>query len=381
VLEVSIAVVLLVGAGLLQRTFSNLMNVDLGFQPAGVVTASLFLGVRPPEVRAAVLDRILDQVDAVPGVQSVGAVQFLPLRGMTCGTAFWNEAEATGRDPARAHPTDCALVTRDYVAAMGIPVLEGRAFDRRDRLGSARVVMVNDAFARRYFGGGPAIGRRVLVDSSNQAPAEVIAVVGNVRHEAMTSAPSPCVFLLHAQTPGYITNLVVRTAGEGQGIAPAIKRAVHDVDPAMAVSGMGTLEQDVSAVLAPTRVRARLVAAIAVLAVALAVIGLYGLLAYIVEQRAHEIGIRLALGATRHAIFGAVLAEGARLVVLGLVCGLVAALGLRRVIATFVFAVTAGDPATYLGAVAGFTVIALAVLAVPALRAARLTPMAALRDE
>jgi putative ABC transport system permease protein len=381
VAEVALAVVLLVGAGLFLRTFSNLARVDLGFRPAGTLTAGLFLGMRPPETRIAVLDAILERVETLPGVVAAGTIQFLPLRGMTCGTGFWHEADAQERDPLRMQPTECALVSRGYFAATGIPVVHGRAFERHDRTGTARVVMVNQAFARRYFPDGRALGRRVFVQSRNQELAEIIGVVGDVRHNGPTVDPAPTVFLLHAQTPGYITNLVVRTNGSPSVQASAIRRAVHAVDPTQAVSDIGTLNQDVAKVLAPPRLRAVLVAGIAVIALALAVIGLYGLLAYTVNQRTHEIGIRLALGATREAIFAAILAQGVRLVAAGLILGLGAGIWLRRVVSTFVFGITAGDPATYAIASIAFLLIALAVLALPALRAARLEPVTALRDE
>jgi predicted permease len=381
VFQVALAVVLLVGAGLLFRTFSNLSGVDLGFQPAGTVTTSLFLGVRPPDTRATVLNQILDHVESLPGVQAAGTIQFLPLRGMTCATGFWREEDAQGRDPSRTQPTECAVVSRGYFAAMGIPVVEGRAFERGDRAGTARVVVVNQVFARRYFPDGRVVGARVFVQSSNQELAEVVGVVGNVRHNGPAVDPAPAVFLLHAQTPGYITNLVVRTSGDRSALAAAIRRAVHDVDPTQAVSDVGTLEQDVAKVLAPARLRALLVASVAVIALALAVIGLYGVLAYIVNQRTHEIGIRLALGATRESIFAALFTHGARLVIGGLILGLGTSLWLRRVVATFVFGITAGDPATYAAASGAFLLIALAATAIPAIRAARVEPVMALRDE
>ena len=241
-MEVAMSVVLLVGAGLLLRTFSSLVRVDLGFQPAGTVTMGLFLGMRPPEARVAVIDQILDRVEALPGVKAAGTIQFLPLAGMTCGTGFWLEGQGVG-NPSRALTTECSLISRGYFAAMGIPVLEGRAFDRRDRAGTPRVVIVNRAFARRYFQSGGAIGRRVLVQGSGQALAEIVGVVGDVRHNGLTSDPAPAVFRLHAQAPGYITTLVVRSSGDAVSQVAAIRRAIHDVDPAQAVSSAKSLEQ------------------------------------------------------------------------------------------------------------------------------------------
>ena len=341
----------------------------------------MFLGVRPPDARVAVLDEILDRVENLPGVKAVGTVQFLPLRGAACGTGFWHEENAEARDPSRAHPTECALVSRGYFAAMGIPVLEGRAFDRRDRLGTARVVMVNAAFARQYFPDGRVIGRRLFVQGTNQALAEVIGVVGNIRHDGVTVDPAPIAFLLHAQTPGYITNLVVRTSGEPLAQAAAIERLVHEVDPTQALSNVGTLEQDVTKVLAPSHLRAILMTTVAVIALALAAVGLYGLLAYIVNQRTHEIGIRLALGATRKGIFRALFNQGARLVVCGLLVGLSAGIWLHRLLSTFVFGITPGDLGTHIIACSALLLIALVSVTVPAIRAARVEPIVALRDE
>ena len=381
VAEVALAVVLLVGAGLLLRTLSSLVGVSLGFQPARTLTMGLFLGVRPPEARINAIDQILDRVEAVPGVEAVGTIQFLPLRGMACGTGFWREEAAGTRDPARTQSTECGLVSRGYFAAMGIPVLEGRVFDRSDRRSSPRVLVVNESFAKRYFADGRVLGRRILVQSSNQALAEIVGVVGDVRHNGLTLDPVPTVFGLHAQTPGYITNLVVRTAGDPIAHAAAIRRAIHEADPMQAVSTGGTLERDVAAILARPRMQAILVTAFAVIAVILAVIGVYGLIAYLVTQRTHEIGIRLALGATARRILGELVAEGAGLVASGLVVGLAAAVGLRRLLSTHVFGITPGDPLTYLLATLVFLAAALAAVVVPARRGAGVEPINALRTE
>jgi putative ABC transport system permease protein len=161
---------------------------------------------------------------------------------------------------------------------------------------SLRVVIVTESFAKRYFPDGRVLGRRILVQSSNQALAEIIGFVGDVRHNELTSDPAPTVYLVHAQTPGYIGSLVVRTSGDPVAHATALRRAVHEVDPTQAVSGVGTIEQDVAKVLARPRLQAALVTGFAVIAVVLAVIGVYGLIAYVVTLRTHEIGIRLRSG-------------------------------------------------------------------------------------
>jgi putative ABC transport system permease protein len=379
VTEVALAIVLLVGAGLFLRTLSSLLSVDLGFRPAGTISMGLFLGVRPPETRIAVIDQILDRVESVPGVKAAGTIQFMPLRGTNCGTGFWMEEQAAAKDPARSLPTECSLVSRGYFAAMGIPILEGRPFDRRDRLTSPRVLVVNLSFAKQYYKDGRALGRKILVQSSNQAVAEIVGVVGDVRHNGLTVDPVPTVFLLHAQTPGYITNLVVRTESDPSAHAVAIRRAIHDADPTQAVSAAGTLDADVARVLARPRLQAILVASFAAIAVILAVIGVYGLIAYVVTQRTHEIGIRLALGATTRRVFVELFSQGARLVLAGLAFGLVAASLLRQLVSTLVFGVTPGDPLTYVLAAIGFLAVALTAVVIPARRGSHVEPVSALR--
>jgi predicted permease len=380
VTEVAMAVVLLVGAGLLLRTFSRLVRVDLGFQPAETITMGLFLGVRSPEARIALVDQILERVEGLPGVKAASTIQFLPLTGMNCGTGFWLEGQARD-DASHALTTECSLVSRGYFAAMGIPILEGRSFDRRDRMGGPRVLIVNQSFARRFFPAGRVLGRRILVAWSDEVLAEIVGVVGDVRHNGLTSEPAPTVFLLHAQTPGYITNLVVRTTGDAGAQAAAVRQAIHDVDPTQAVSAAKTMEQYVGDLLTRPRMYAALVASFAVIAVILAAIGIYGLIAYVVTQRTHEIGVRLALGASGRDVFRAVFGQGARLTFIGLVLGVGAARGLRGVVATFLFGVTPGDPATYVLAATLFAAVALAAAAIPAHRASRVDPTTALRYE
>jgi predicted permease len=378
--EIALAIVLLVGAGLLLRTFSSLVRVNLGFQPAETITMGLFVGMRPPEARIVLIDQILERVEALPGVKAASTIQFLPLTGANCGTGFWREGPGM-KDPARSLSTACSLVSRGYFAAMGIPVLEGRPFDRRDRLSTPRVLVVNQSFAKQYFPDGRVLGQRILVQATNQQLAEIVGVVGDIRHDGLTSEPTPTVFLLHAQTPGYIMHLVVRTTGDPAAQAGAIRRAIQDVDPRQAVSGVKTMEQYLGEALARPRLYAVLVACFAAIAVLLAAIGVYGLIAYIVSQRTHEIGIRLALGATAANVFSQLLREGARLIAAGLVIGVAGAIGLRRVLTGLLFGVTAGDPLTYLLAAALFLTIAAAACAIPALRASRVEPTIALRSE
>jgi putative ABC transport system permease protein len=317
----------------------------------------------------------------VPSVRAAGTIQFLPLRGMNCGTGFWLEEQAARRDSSQTLSTECALVSRGYFAAMGIPVLGGRPFGREDRMTSPRVVIVNQAFAKRYFPEGRAVGRRIVVQWSDEVPAEIVGVVGGVRHNGLTTDPAPTVFLLHAQVPGYITNLVVRTSANPLAQEGAIIRAIHEVDPTQGVSGVGLVEQDVAKVLARPRLQAGLLTSFAIIAVVLAVIGIYGLVAYVVRLRTHEIGIRLAVGATRERIFAELFGTGAQLVVVGLAAGLVTAVALRSIASRFVFGITTTDPLTYLAAALTFLVVAFAAIVIPARRAAEVEPITALHLE
>ena len=380
VVQVALSVVLLIGAGLLLRSFAALAHVDVGFDPAGTVTMRILLGDRPSEERVALLERILERVNALPAVKAAGTIQFLPLTGMQCGTGFWLEGQTPG-DSAHALPTDCSLVSPGFFEVMRIAMTRGHGFDRRDRAGSPRVVVVNEAFARRDFAGRDPTGRRVLMAGPHQAWAEIVGVADDIRHSGLMSQPAPTVFMLHAQAPGYITNLVVRTAGDPSVAAPMIERAIHEVDRTQAVSAVMTMEQYVDDALAGPRLYASLVGAFAVIAVTLAVIGMYGLIAFIVAQRRHEIGIRMALGAARDQIFRAVLSQGLSLVGGGLAIGVVGALAARSAVSSLLFGVTAGDPATYAGAAGLFLIASIAVAAIPAHRAARVDPASALRHE
>jgi putative ABC transport system permease protein len=310
----------------------------------------------------------------------VGTIQFLPVTGLQCGTGFWPEGTPPG-DQSSSLPTACSLVSRGYFDAMGISILRGRPFDRRDRLGSARVVIVNQSFVRRYFRDGRALGRRITVVWSDQAPTEIIGVVGDIRHNGLTTEPEPTVFLPHAQTPGYITHLVVRTSGNPLLLTTPIRRALQEVDPTLALSAVKTMEEYVDDSLAGPRLYATLVSAFAVLAMVMATIGIYGLVAYVVSQRTSEIGIRMALGAGRRDVFRRVFTQGALLAVAGLTIGVVVALALGRVVATLLFGVTATDPVTYVWALGVFAAVAVTATAIPAYRATQVDPVIALRIE
>jgi len=377
--EMSIAVVLLVGGGLFLRTLSNLIRVDPGFEPRHVLTMRLFVPNPSAAKRADFVEQLLQGVETLPDVQAAGTIQFLPI-GPTSGTGFHFDDERDA-GPPNGLPTNGALISRGYFAAMGIPVLAGRAFERQDRMGSPRVVIVNQSFVKKYSPGRDPLGRMVTVLWSNQAPTEIIGVVGDVRYDGLTTEPAPTVYLPHAQTPGYIMHLVVRTPGSAAPLVNAVRMLVNQLDPTQSITAVKTMEDYLSEEMARPRLYASLVAAFAALALLLAAVGLYGLVAYIVGQRTHEIGIRVALGAQRASVLGMVLEEGARLAVLGLILGVAAALALGRLLTALLFGVTTTDPLTYLAVSLLLLIVALAAAVIPARRAALIDPTVALRYE
>src|SRR5262249_24432147 len=277
--------------------------------------------------------------------------------------------------------SDVSTVSRGYFAALGIPILRGRPFGRQDGMNSPRVALVNESFVRKYSTEEDPIGRVILGDWANPKPTEIVGVVGDIRHNGLTAEPRPTVFLAQAQVPGYYTYLVVRTAADPKAMAGAIRREVRDVGPNQPFANVQMMGQYVAAALARPRFYAALVGTFAALALLLAAIGLYGLMAYTVSRRTHEIGVGIAVGAQRHAVLGAMLLDGARLAAEGLVLCVLCAIALSRFVAKLLYGVTTSDLVTYAGVVALLGSVALAAAYIPARRASRIDPIVALRYE
>jgi putative ABC transport system permease protein len=376
--QVALAAVLLIGAGLLLRTFSQLLRVQLGFHPERVLTMQMLI-LGDESQRANKVEALLDGIRILPEVRAAGTIQFLPL-GPTSGTGFYLEGEPKPV-PAKEHVTAASLVSDGYFAAMGIPVLNGRPFDARDRIGSPRVCLINRSFARRFFPDRDPIGRRVVVEWTNEAPTEIVGVVGDIRQDGITENPEPTVFLAQAQVPAYITHLVVRTSVDPKQLVKAIKHCVHEVDKGQPVAEIKTMDDYLAESLARPRLYSAMVATFAGLALMVAAIGVYGVISYSVSKRTHEIGIRVALGARRGAVLGLVMRQGLKLTLTGTVLGFIGALAVTRFLSSFLYGVKSTDPLTFIAVSVLLTVVALSATYLPARRATKVDPMVALRYE
>jgi predicted permease len=381
--EVAFAVVVLVGAGLLLRSFERLARVDPGFVTEHRYTANVSLpaaGYPEPAARLAFFGALADRLRALPHVRAVGLTHLLPLSGRRDTANFTIDGYTSA--PGEANPGgEYRFVDGEYFRAMGIPLVRGRVFEPQDDAGSQPVAIVDEGAAARYFANRDPIGGRIDVGGSGQRWRQIVGLVGTVRSGGLDAAPRPQVYLAVAQNPRRSLAVVLQSDGDPDALASDLRSAVAAIDPHVPIFEAGTLDERVGRSIARQRYAAALLAALAVLALTLAAIGLYGLVAFWVSREARQIGIRVALGATGDDVRRLVLRQGLVPVAAGLAAGLAAAAVLSTLARSQLFGIGPTDAVTYGTVAVGLLIIALAACALPARRAAATDPVRALRGE
>ena len=379
--EVAFSLVLLIGAGLLLRSFWRLTRVDPGFVPTGVVTMKINLPASKYPSASEMqtfYEALFERLRAQPGVAGVATVSIVPFG--YGNTAMEIAIEGLHDDPGGAKPSaDWRLVSPGYFKAMGIPLHAGRDFEPRDGAGPG-VVVVSEAMARRYWPGADPIGKRMRPVSGKDW-VTVVGVAGDVAHRGLDEPPAPLAYYCAYQSNWNPMSLVVRAGSDLSAVTTAARGAVRSLDRDLPVSDISTIESLREASVAPQHFNTLLLALFAVLALMLASVGIYGVMAYAVSQRTHEIGIRMALGSRRRDVLRLVVAQAMRPTLAGIVIGLGAALAATRLMQSLLFDVSPTDPATFFSVPAILVAVSLAACLLPARRATRVDPMSALRYE
>jgi predicted permease len=382
--EVALAMILLVGAGLLVRSFTTLLDVERGFESDNVLVVTLQAWSYYPTgpQRAAFVPQATERLSAIPGVRAVGMTSSLPLsypigqaraRVTVEGAPVASEAEVLTEHVAAA--------TAGYFQALGIPLRQGRLMRPADDAASASVAVVNESFARRYWPTESPLGKRITFAFQGQPKTrEIIGVVGDVRHDGLASDPRRSVFVPHPQAPSGAMHLVIRTTVDAAALAPAVRRELAALNGAMPLSEMTTVDALLRQSLRERRFHLALLGAFSLTALLLAAVGIYGMMSHSTSERTHEIGVRVAIGARPPQVVWMIVRQGGRLALIGVVMGLAGAGAMTRVLGAMLFQVSPLDPVAFGGAVAGLVAAALVACWIPARRAAAVLPTRALQD-
>ncbi|HEX6107350.1 MAG TPA: ABC transporter permease [Gemmatimonadales bacterium] len=381
--QVAVAVVLLVGAGLLLRSFARLQDVNLGLDPEGLLTARFTLGSErydDPARQTAFFQELLARAAAIPGVRSAGAINWLPLSGDRSATDILIAGEPLPA-PGEILGTDVRAVDPGFFATMRIPLRQGRTHTAADGAHAPRTIVVSESFVARYLAGRDPIGRQVIMEWGDTLVGTVVGVVGDVRHTGLDSLPEPTIYWALPQFPSNFMTVVLRTDGDPMALAGPLRAAVRAIDPAQPVADVRSFDDYLGLAVARRRLTLMLLGGFAGLALTLTAIGLYGTTAYGVAQRTRELGIRVALGAQRSEVLWAVLRGSLGVVASGLAVGIVAALALSRVLASQLYEVNATDPLVYAGIALVLALVGALSSYLPARRATRVDPIVAIRAE
>ena len=382
--EVSLSLVLLVGAGLLVRSMYNLLHVDLGFNVDNLLTMRVRLSdaIYNPTAKRVFYEECLARVGAVPGVRSAALTMSVPIGGSNWGSNFL-AFDKPVPSPADLPHSDYIRVSAGYFETMGITLLRGRSFSDADTSESAPVAIINETLARRIWPGEDPIGKRLKQGRppSDEPWREVIGVIDDIKMDGVDQPASMQTYLLYSQEPGAGIGVVVRTQGDPLAVAASVEQAIHSIDKDLAVYSIWTMDQVLGSSLAQRRLTLVVLASFAALALLLAAVGVYGVISYAVRQRTHEFGIRMALGAQPRDVLRLILVKGLKLSVMGVVLGLGAAFVLTRWMESLLFGVRATDAQTFAAIALLLLGIALLACWIPARRATKVDPMVALRHE
>ncbi|HKQ90358.1 MAG TPA: ABC transporter permease [Blastocatellia bacterium] len=381
VVEVAMALVLLVSAGLLIKSFRRLQEVEPGFDPRNLLTMRLFLPLSKyaePQQRQAFFEQALKRIGSLPGVQAVGTSTSIPTLGG--GDTYFTIEGKPFPDPNRKVTAFNPMVSHDYLRAMKIPLIKGRHFTEPEtKEEKAKTVIINEAFARAYFAEDEPLGKRLIIDMGEPWTCEIVGVARDTTQFALDVGAYPLMYLPSIRSG--VAAVVIRSSGDPLSLTASVREAVREVDRDLPIANIRSMDQIMSNMSGDARFRTLLLGVFAAVALLLAAIGIYGVISYSVAQRAREIGIRIAIGAQNRDVLRLVVGQGMKLALLGVGVGIAGALALTRVLSGLLFNVSAADPLTFVGVSTLLALVALLACYVPARRAMNVDPMVALRCE